>query len=103
MEDLEKMNGKHLLGTRFVKSYMHGYIITSKMFDKLKSESNIFSYEQYKKDKLKEKLDEELKNRIYVKSNKVQVNEGVVMRIRDDENKFSRNRKALKDQQAKET
>jgi hypothetical protein len=68
----------------------------------LKSESSAFSYQQYKKDKLKDALDAELKNRIFVKSDKVKVNERVMSKIRTDANGQFRNRRQQKDQEAKE-
>ena len=42
MEELEKYNGKHLVGTKFLKSYMHGYILKSKMFDKVRENYNFY-------------------------------------------------------------
>jgi ribosome biogenesis protein ENP2 len=39
MEELEKLNGKHLIGGKFLKSYMHGYILKSRMYDKVKFSS----------------------------------------------------------------
>lgn len=68
----------------------------------MKSESSAFSYQQYKKDKLKDALDAELKNRIFVKSDKVKVNERVMSKIRTDANGQFRNRRQQKDQEAKE-
>jgi hypothetical protein len=68
----------------------------------LKSESSSFSYQQYKKDKLKETLDQELKSRIYVKSDKVKVNERVMSKIRQDASGNFRNKRQQKDQEAKE-
>jgi hypothetical protein len=68
----------------------------------LKSESSAFSYQQYKKDKLKDALESELKNRIFVKSDKVKVNERVMSKIRTDANGQFRNRRQQKDQEAKE-
>lgn len=48
MQDLEKINGSHLLGSKFLKSYMHGFIIKAKLHDKLKAESKPFDLEEYK-------------------------------------------------------
>ena len=68
IEDLEKINGSHLLGSKFLKSYMHGFIIKAKLHDKLKAESKPFDLEEYKQKKTEEKLDKQLGNSIYVKT-----------------------------------
>lgn len=82
---------------------MHGFVVKSKMYDKLKLESSSFSYNQYKKDKLKTQLDEQMKNRIYVKNNQSRVNEGVITKIREDGSKQERlSKKQVKDMQAKD-
>lgn len=66
-EDLEKVNGGHLIGTKFVKSYMQGFVIKAKFYEKLKAEAQPFDLEEYKQKKLEEKLEKELKDKIYVK------------------------------------
>ena len=103
LQELERLNGKHLIGSKFLKSYMHGFVVKSRMYDKLKLESSSFSYNKYKKDKLKNMLDEQMKNRIYVKNDKVRVNEGIIMKIREDGKQERMSKRQVKDQQAKES
>jgi len=69
-EDLEKINGLHLIGSKFLKSYMHGFIIKAKLHDRLKLESQPFDMEEYKQKKIEEKLDRELQDKIYIKNPK---------------------------------
>lgn len=49
---------------------MHGYFIDVRLYRKAKSAAEPFNFEQYKKKKIKEKIDEEKSNRV-----KIQVNE----------------------------
>lgn len=66
-EDLEKVNGGHLIGTKFVKSYMQGFVIKAKFYEKLRAEAQPFDLEEHKKKKLEERLEREMKDKIYVK------------------------------------
>jgi hypothetical protein len=59
VQELEKIGGAHLIGTKYVKNYNHGYIMTTVMFKKLKEENKVFDYEEYKQAKVKEQLDQE--------------------------------------------
>ena len=66
-EDLEKINAKHMIGTKFVKSYMHGFIMKAKLYEKLKAEAEPFDLEAYKQEALKKRLERELSDKIYIK------------------------------------
>lgn len=50
-----------------LKSHMHGYIMHFKLYNKLKSLSDPFEYERFRKQKIQEKLEEKSKNRISLK------------------------------------
>lgn len=54
--DLEKLNATHLIGTSSLKAYMHGYFMDLKAYQKLYSAVNPFAYDNYKKQKIQEKL-----------------------------------------------
>ncbi|CEF64014.1 Nucleolar protein 10 [Strongyloides ratti] len=58
-EQLEDIGLADLIGTNVVKSYMHGYFIDIKLYNKAQTLTQPFAYEKYKERKLKEKLEEE--------------------------------------------
>lgn len=61
------MNARHLIGTEMLKSYMHGYFMEVKLYYKLKSLSEPFSYEEYRKEKIREKLEAKRADRIHIR------------------------------------
>jgi len=64
---LDKLNARHLIGTEMLKSYMHGYFMELKLYYKLKSLSEPFSYEEYRKEKIREKLEAKRADRIHIR------------------------------------
>ena len=48
--DLEKLQASHLIGSSMLKSYMHGYFMELKAYQKLLLANDPFAYEKYKKD-----------------------------------------------------
>ena len=79
--DLEKLNASHLIGTQALKSYMHGYFMTLSAYQKLKSASNPFAYEEFKADQIKRRMEKKVE-RIHVEKKKrfdnVKVNQDFV-------------------------
>ena len=47
--DLDKLQASNLIGTPVLKSYMHGYFMDLKAYQKLVNETDPFAYENYKK------------------------------------------------------
>lgn len=48
--DLDKLNASHLVGTSVLKSYMHGYFMDLKAYQKLVSVADPFAYEKYRQE-----------------------------------------------------
>ena len=46
--DLDKLNAAHLIGTPVLKSYMHGYFMELKAYQKLVVATDPFAYQKYK-------------------------------------------------------
>ena len=83
-EELEKLNAGDLIGTKFVKSYMQGFILKAKLYNKLKDKAQPFDYNQYKEEKVQEKIAKELaKDKIYMKTQKTRVNQKLVESIKN--------------------
>jgi ribosome biogenesis protein ENP2 len=64
--ELSELGALSLLGTPMLKAYMHGFFIDMKLYNKLRAVSKPFEYEEYRKQKLKEKIDEKRGSRISV-------------------------------------
>ena len=63
-KDLEALGLTHLLGTDLLRAYMHGYFMDMKLYHKVKSIVEPFAYEEYRKSKIKQKIDEQRATRI---------------------------------------
>lgn len=93
-KDLEAIDAVKLIGTRFVKQYMHGYFMEWKLYKKLKSLSEPFAYDKYLEDRKKEKFDKLTEERIqFRRNNKYRVNEKLATQLEAD----SQNKTLLSD------
>lgn len=63
-QELDDIGGAALLGTSTLRPYMHGFFMEMKAYSKLRAVAKPFEYEEYRKLKLKEKLDAKRENRI---------------------------------------
>mmetsp|Transcript_9703 Transcript_9703/g.41615 ORF Transcript_9703/g.41615 Transcript_9703/m.41615 type:complete len:552 (+) Transcript_9703:836-2491(+) len=80
MDELKKLNMEHIVGTNLVRGYMHGYFMDLRLWRKAQEAAEPFAYEQYRKQKIKEKIEEERSSRIATpqRSKKVKVNQRVI-------------------------
>ena len=62
--DLEKINASHMIGSKILKPYMHGYFMDYKAYLRLKDVNDPFAYDKYRKDKINKKIEEMRENRI---------------------------------------
>ncbi|XP_003743643.1 nucleolar protein 10 [Galendromus occidentalis] len=56
IKEVEELNLTNLVGTNMLRAYMHGYFIDVRLYHKAKQLSQPFAYEEYKKKKIKERL-----------------------------------------------
>ena len=63
-EDLEKLGVSDLIGTPLLKAYMHGFFMDNNLYNKVRAISNPFEYEEYRKKKIKERLEAKRASRI---------------------------------------
>jgi len=54
------------LGTNLLKAYMHGYFVDIRLYRKAKSVAEPFAYEEYRRKKIREKIESERTNRVQV-------------------------------------
>ncbi|XP_071438610.1 nucleolar protein 10 [Hetaerina americana] len=85
-KELEELNLSHLLGTNLLRAYMHGFFMDVRLYRKALSIADPFAFERYKKQKIKEKIDLERKNRVQLKK-LPQVNKELALKLMDEENK----------------
>lgn len=70
-DDLEKLGVSDLIGTPMLRAYMHGFFMDINLYNRVRAVANPFEYEQYRKKKLKERMDAKRASRITPKeSNK---------------------------------
>ena len=80
-EELEEINGSELIGSDSVQAYMHGYLIDSKLYYKLKALSQPFDFEEYRKERIRKKIEEKTAERIVVRKKAPKVNKQLAEEI----------------------
>uniref|UniRef100_A0A3B5AXC4 Nucleolar protein 10 n=1 Tax=Stegastes partitus TaxID=144197 RepID=A0A3B5AXC4_9TELE len=66
-KDLENLGLSHLVGSSLLRAYMHGYFMDIRLYHKVKTMANPFAYEEYRKDKIRQKIEESRTQRVQVK------------------------------------
>lgn len=65
-KDLDELGLSHLKGTNLLRAYMHGYFIDMRLYRKARDVMKPFEFEQYKKKKIQQKIEETCSNRVQV-------------------------------------
>jgi ribosome biogenesis protein ENP2 len=63
-EDVEKLGISDLVGTPMLRGYMHGFFMDINLYNRVRAVANPFEYEEYRKKKLKEKINAKRASRI---------------------------------------
>ena len=66
-EEIKSLGLSHLIGTNYLRAYMHGFFIDMKLYREVKDIVNPFAFEAYKEDLIEKKLESQMKDRIEVK------------------------------------
>uniref|UniRef100_A0A3Q3GIC0 Nucleolar protein 10 n=1 Tax=Labrus bergylta TaxID=56723 RepID=A0A3Q3GIC0_9LABR len=66
-KDLENLGLSHLVGSTLLRGYMHGFFMDIRLYHKVKTMANPFAYEEYRKDKIRQKIEESRTQRVQVK------------------------------------
>jgi len=87
-DDVEELGISNLIGTPMLRGYMHGFFMDINLYNRVKAVANPFAYEDYRKKKLKEKLEAKRASRIAPKrdgSNKLKtsVNPALAERLQE--------------------
>eukprot|EP00931_Biecheleriopsis_adriatica_P041216 TRINITY_DN23588_c0_g1_i1.p1 TRINITY_DN23588_c0_g1~~TRINITY_DN23588_c0_g1_i1.p1 ORF type:complete len:540 (-),score=149.68 TRINITY_DN23588_c0_g1_i1:117-1736(-) len=74
-EQLEQLGATELVGTKYLQPYMHGFFMDHRLHQKLKTALDPFAFEEYRKQKVQQKLESKRTMRTRVKNkDKVDVN-----------------------------
>lgn len=63
-DDVEKLGISNLVGTSLLRGYMHGFFMDIQLYNRVRAVANPFEYEEYRKKKLKERLEAKQSSRI---------------------------------------
>ncbi|KAL7567787.1 hypothetical protein ACA910_000539 [Epithemia clementina (nom. ined.)] len=83
-DELNQLGIAHLIGTPLLRGYMHGFFMDINLYHRAKSVANPFEYEEYRKKKVKERLEAKRASRIATKTDaktKVAVNPDLAERL----------------------
>jgi ribosome biogenesis protein ENP2 len=98
--EIESLGIQHLVGTPLLRGYMHGFFADIGLYNKLRAVANPFEYEEYRKKKVREKMEEKRASRIAPKKvQKAKVNADFADRlgnkVKNDKKKSSQVAKQL--------
>ncbi|KYQ88456.1 NUC153 domain-containing protein [Tieghemostelium lacteum] len=63
-DEVEKLKIENMIGTGYLRAYMHGFFIHIKLYNKVRSLNNPFEYEEYRANKIQEELKKASSSRI---------------------------------------
>ncbi|KAJ8333073.1 hypothetical protein SKAU_G00419690 [Synaphobranchus kaupii] len=93
-KDLENLGLSHLVGSALLRAYMHGFFMDIRLYHKVKTMANPFAYEEYRKDKIRQKIEEKRTQRVQVKK-LPKVNKELAIKLMEegDEDEFASRKK----------
>ncbi|XP_064151100.1 nucleolar protein 10-like isoform X1 [Loxodonta africana] len=83
-KDLENLGLTHLIGSPFLRAYMHGFFMDIRLYHKVKMMVNPFAYEEYRKDKIGQKIEETRAQRVQLKK-LPKVNKELALKLIEEE------------------
>lgn len=84
-QQLEEVGLEQLIGTNLLRAYMHGYFIDIRLYNKAKTLTQPFAFENYKARKVREKVEEERETKILINKSKVpKVNKELAKKLHSD-------------------
>ncbi|XP_028352431.1 nucleolar protein 10 isoform X2 [Physeter macrocephalus] len=83
-KDLENLGLTHLIGSPFLRAYMHGFFMDIRLYHKVKLMVNPFAFEEYRKDKIRQKIEETRAQRVQLKK-LPKVNKELALKLMEEE------------------
>jgi ribosome biogenesis protein ENP2 len=82
--ELEQLGLANLIGTNLLRAYMHGYFMDIRLYRKAKLVNEPFNFDEFKKTKIKEKIEKERENRVKIQRKLPLVNTELAKRLLED-------------------
>lgn len=73
-QELAQLGLDRLIGTNYLRAYMHGYFVDMRMYKKVKELVDPFAYDKYRNELIKRKVEEKSNTRIFARSRVPKVN-----------------------------
>lgn len=81
VQELEELGIEHLVGTNFLRASMHGFFMDMKLYSKAKAAANPNAYDEYRRNKIKQKLEDERTNRVQLVNALPKVNKRLAAKL----------------------
>uniref|UniRef100_A0A8C1QN38 Nucleolar protein 10 n=1 Tax=Cyprinus carpio TaxID=7962 RepID=A0A8C1QN38_CYPCA len=91
-KDLENLGLTHLIGSPLLRAYMHGFFMDIRLYHKVKTMANPFAYEEYRKDRIRQKIEESRTQRVQLKK-LPKVNKELAMKLMEESELPTRKKK----------
>ncbi|KAM7174067.1 nucleolar protein 10 isoform 1-T1 [Macrochelys suwanniensis] len=91
-KDLENLGLAHLIGSPLLRAYMHGFFMDIRLYHKVKMMVNPFAYEEYRKEKIRQKIEETRAQRVQLKK-LPKVNKELALKLIEEEEEQQPTRK----------
>lgn len=85
VQELGELGLDHLIGTDLLRAYMHGYFVDMRLYNKAKSVIEPFTFSKYRKEKIKQQIDEQRPNRLQIKSKLPKVNQDIALKLMEND------------------
>ncbi|KAM6368091.1 nucleolar protein 10 isoform 2-T2 [Alca torda] len=83
-QDLENLGLAHLIGSSLLRAYMHGFFMDIRLYHKAKMMANPFAYEEYRREKIRQKIEETRAQRVQLKK-LPKVNKELALKLIEEE------------------
>ncbi|KAG7194480.1 Small ribosomal subunit biogenesis [Scheffersomyces spartinae] len=84
-DEVTKLNLSHLIGSKVLRSYMHGFFVDTELYEKVNLISNPDSYRDQREREIRKKIEQERESRIRttgaITNTKIKVNEGLASKL----------------------
>uniref|UniRef100_A0A3B4DPK1 Nucleolar protein 10 n=1 Tax=Pygocentrus nattereri TaxID=42514 RepID=A0A3B4DPK1_PYGNA len=95
-KDLDNLGLTHLIGSPLLRAYMHGFFMDIRLYHKVKAMANPFAYDEYRKEKIRQKIEASRAQRVQLKKLPKVNKELAVKLMEEDERALSAKKKKSK-------
>ncbi|CUM65049.1 uncharacterized protein PRCAT00002669001 [Priceomyces carsonii] len=86
-DDVDKLGLSHLIGSKVMRSYMHGFFIDTELYDKVNLIANPNSYREQREREIKKRIEKERESRIRstgtISNTKIKINKDLAGKLQD--------------------